>query len=131
MGGKTPQGVVDWYRDLAVLQVECAKDVWQQFPQYHETIEGFYTDLEENNLPDWYRSSKELSDHYLGPIAVDVKKLLSPDLKVWASPYAVYNWSLHNVRTLTSTGSCSTRPSTLRSGATCSTLPRPSTSSRR
>ena len=95
-GGKTPQGVVEWYRDLAVLQAECAKDVWRQFPQYHETIKGFYTDLEENNLPDWYRSSKELSDHYLDPIAVDVKKLLSPDLKVWASPYAVYNWSLHN-----------------------------------
>ena len=94
-GGKTPAGVVQWYRDLAGLQVECARDVWKQFPQHHSVIKGFYADLEVNNLPDWYRSAKDLSRHYLNPIAEDVKKL-SPHLKVWASPYAVYNYTLHN-----------------------------------
>ncbi len=95
-GGKTPEGVTQWYRDLANLQADCARDVWRQFPQYRSLIHGFYTDLEESNLPDWYRSAKDLSDHYLNPIAKDIKKQLSPRMKVWASPYAVYNWTLHN-----------------------------------
>jgi hypothetical protein len=76
--------------------VLCAKDVWDQYPQFRSVIRGFYTDLEESNLPDWYRSAKELATHYLNPIADDVKHRLSPNLKVWASPYAVYNWTLHN-----------------------------------
>jgi hypothetical protein len=95
-GGKTREGVVQWYRDLANLQVRVATDVWWQFPQHRSVIRGFYTDLEENNQPDMNRSAKELAVHYLNPIADDVKKLLAPRLKVWASPYAVYNWTLHN-----------------------------------
>ena len=94
-GGKTPEGVVQWYRGLANLQAKCATDIWRQFPQHRSTIRGFYTDLEVTNLPDWYRSTQALAVHYLNPIANDIKKL-SPGLKVWASPYAVYNWSLHN-----------------------------------
>jgi hypothetical protein len=95
-GGKTPEQVIEWYKDLANLQVLCAMDVWEQFPQFRSVIKGFYTDLEESNLPDWYRGANELATHYLNPIADDVKHRLSPDLKVWASPYAVYNFTLHN-----------------------------------
>jgi hypothetical protein len=94
-GGKTREGVVQWYRALANLQVRCATDVWRQFPQHRSVIRGFYTDLEENNQPDMNRSANDLAAHYLNPIAEDVKRL-SLSLKVWASPYAVYNWTLHN-----------------------------------
>jgi hypothetical protein len=95
-GGKKPEQVIQWYRDLANLQVQCALDVWEQFPQFRSVIKGFYTDLEESNLPDWNRSAAELATHYLNPIADDVKHRMLPDLKVWASPYAVYNFTLHN-----------------------------------
>ena len=41
-------------------------------------------------------ANTQLTCWYLNLIAVDVKHRLSPDLKIWASPYAVYNWTLHN-----------------------------------
>ena len=70
-----------------------------QRPAWPSTTDGIHNfglwDLEENNQPDMNRSADELAVHYLNPIAEDIKRL-APRLKVWASPYAVYNWTLHN-----------------------------------
>ena len=52
---------------------------------------GFYTEIEESNDNEWIFAYPQFSQNYWNRIGTQVKERLSPDLKVWASPYSIGN----------------------------------------
>lgn len=86
--------VPEYFGLLAALQADAFADVWSQFPQFHDTIAGVYTALEEWNSVGWTQYNESLAASYLQPLASRVRSG-RPHLQVWASPYYVGNLTLH------------------------------------
>lgn len=86
--------VPEYFGLLATLQANAFLDIWAQFPQYHDTISGVYTALEEWNGVSWSKHNESIATDYLQPLASRVRSG-RPQLQVWASPYYVGNLTLH------------------------------------
>lgn len=86
-----PDGLqANLFRQLAWLEWEVAQELWQMFGERHrETIVGVYTMLEEGNGVSSLNEMLDLRNHYLEPLARDIKTNISAELLVWASPYYV------------------------------------------
>ena len=86
-----PDGLqANLFRQLAWLEWEVAQELWQMFGErYRETIVGVYTMLEEGNGVSSLNEMLDLRNHYLEPLARDIKTNISAELLVWASPYYV------------------------------------------
>ena len=86
-------------KSYAWLQWQLAQHLWQVATAagYSHVVRGFYTELEESNSAQWLSAMPVFAEHYLGPLAHDIKASLRPDLLVWASPYAILNRTRYSV----------------------------------
>ena len=89
---------LEYYDSLTNLQVNVFMDLWNMFPQYHDTIVGVYTSLEEWNGKNWMDDENliPLAAHYFEPLAQMLRNQTNKNsLQIWASPYYVGNFTLH------------------------------------
>ena len=86
--------VPEYFGLLAKLQADVFDDIWAKFPEYHDTIGGVYTALEEWNGIGWMKYNESIATSYLQPLASRVRAGRGR-LEVWASPYYVGNLTLH------------------------------------
>lgn len=94
-----PNKTMDTYFDqLTHLQATAFAELWDRFPQHHDTIAGVYTGLEEWNGPGWMKPevSASMAPRYLEALSKAVRTYSGKsELEVWASPYYVGNATLH------------------------------------
>ena len=87
--------VPEYFRLLADFQAAAFDDIWQQYPEFHSTIAGVYTALEEWNGIGWIKYNESIAKDYLQPLSSRVRSAGRRQLEVWASPYYVGNHTLH------------------------------------
>ncbi len=89
---------IEYYDSLTKLQTETFMDLWNMYPDFHDTIAGVYTSLEEWNSVNWMDDANAipLATHYFEPLAQSLRNKTGMELlQVWASPYYVGNFTLH------------------------------------
>lgn len=87
--GGNPWADLNETRAFASLQAAAAKTLHSLYADTG-VIDGFYTEVEESNFASWLERWQPFAQHYLNPLAADIKSLNASYLAS-ASPYNVGN----------------------------------------